>query len=123
MKPKILVLGGAGYIGSHMVRMLLSEGYSPVVIDDLSGGFARAVTDAEFIVGSISDKKFLRTIFSSNTFSAVMHFASFIGVGESVNHPEKYYSNNLISSIGLYELHPPILGQQKIYLICRARLL
>ncbi len=63
MKPKILVLGGAGYIGSHMVRMLLSEGYSPVVIDDLSGGFASAVADAEFIVGSISDKNFLRTIF------------------------------------------------------------
>jgi UDP-glucose 4-epimerase len=104
MKPKILVLGGAGYIGSHMVRMLLSEGYSPVVIDDLSGGFASAVADAEFIVGSISDKKFLRTIFSSNTFSAVMHFASFISVGESVNYPGKYYSNNLISSIGLLDV-------------------
>ncbi len=104
MKPKILVLGGAGYIGSHMVRMLLSEGYSPVVIDDLSGGFASAVADAEFIVGSISDKNFLRTIFSSNTFSAVMHFASFISVGESVNHPGKYYSNNLISSIGLLDV-------------------
>jgi UDP-glucose 4-epimerase len=104
MKPKILVLGGAGYIGSHMVRMLLSEGYSPVVIDDLSGGFASAVAEAEFIVGSISDKNFLRTIFSSHTFSAVMHFASFISVGESVNHPEKYYSNNLISSIGLLDV-------------------
>ncbi len=104
MKPKILVLGGAGYIGSHMVRMLLSEGYSPVVIDDLSGGFASAVADAEFIVGSISDKNFLRTIFSSNTFSAVMHFASFISVGESVNYPGKYYSNNLISSIGLLDV-------------------
>jgi UDP-glucose 4-epimerase len=104
MKPKILVLGDAGYIGSHMVRMLLSEAYSPVVVDDLSGGFASAVTDAELIVGSISDKNFLRTIFSSHTLSAVMHFASFISVGESVNLPEKYYSNNLISSIGLLDV-------------------
>jgi UDP-glucose 4-epimerase len=104
MKPKILVLGGAGYIGSHLVRILISEGYSPVVIDDLSGGFASAVTDAELIVGSISDKKFLRTIFSFHTFSAVMHLASFISVGESVNHPGKYYSNNLISSIGLLDV-------------------
>jgi UDP-glucose 4-epimerase len=104
MQPKILVLGGAGYVGSHMVRTLRSVGYLPLVIDDLSGGFANSIKEADLIIGSIADQNFLRSVFSSHSFSAVMHFASHISVGESVNHPGKYYSNNLISSIGLLDV-------------------
>ena len=115
MKPKILIIGGAGYIGSHMVRELISKGYSPLVIDDLSAGFASAVQEAELLIGSISDNKFLRYVFSSHTISVVMHFASFISVGESVNHPDKYYSNNLISSKGLLDVMREFLVDKIIF--------
>jgi UDP-glucose 4-epimerase len=99
----ILVVGGAGYIGSHMTRKLLRNGYEVVVLDNLSSGFADAVTDAPLVIGSISDEKLLKSLLKDNKFSAVMHFASSISVGESVTNPAKYYSNNVFATFSLLE--------------------
>lgn len=104
MKRKILIVGGAGFIGSHMVRMLTLENFYVVVVDDLSSGFASASQGDELCVGNIADANFLRSVFSRHDFCAVMHFASFISVGESVNNPGKYYSNNVGSSIVLLQI-------------------
>lgn len=100
---EILVVGGAGYIGSHMVKLLRCSGFSVVVLDDLSGGFEDAVQDAKLLVGSIVDKNLLNTIFAHHCFAAVMHFASFIQVSESVRDPFKYYTNNFAATLTLLE--------------------
>lgn len=98
----ILVIGGAGYIGSHMVKLLLQSGYRVVVLDDLSGGFAAAVSPgAELVVGSIADAALLDGLFATHAFTGVIHFASFIAVGESVLDPGKYYANNLAATLTL----------------------
>lgn len=97
----ILVVGGAGYIGSHMTAFLTEAGHAPVVLDDLSTGHRDAVFNAEWIEGSIADSDLLDRVFSSRSFDAVMHFASFIQVGESVNFPEKYYQNNVANTLNL----------------------
>lgn len=90
----VLVCGGAGYIGSNMTATLLAAGETPIVYDNLSKGHRRAVRDAEFVHGDLSDiDKLLRT-FKQYDIEAVMHFAAFIEVGESVNAPLKYYHNN-----------------------------
>ena len=90
----ILLIGGAGYIGSHMVKLLQKTGCHVVVLDDLSNGFRDAVPDVELVVGSIADAGLLKTLFARYQFDAVIHFASFIQVGESISHPQKYYENN-----------------------------
>lgn len=95
---KILVVGGAGYIGSHMVLLLRQQGHDVVVLDDLSSGDARAVGDAPLVRGSIADAALLDALFDEHAFAAVMHFASFIQVGESVTHPDKYYRNNFCNT-------------------------
>ncbi len=100
-QEKILVVGGAGYIGSHMVRCLKDNGLIPVVLDNLSSGNAQAVGDAELIVGDLGDKNLLDKIFSKHQFSGVMLFASFIQVGESVVNPQIYYENNVARTITL----------------------
>jgi len=100
---KILVVGGAGYIGSHMVAALRRGDSQVVVLDDLSGGSPEAVGNAEFVVGSIADKALLDALFRSHRFDAVMHFASFIEVARSVREPAAYYRNNLINSINLLD--------------------
>jgi len=97
----ILIVGGAGYIGSHMSAFLSRIGYTPIVLDDLSTGHRDAVLDAEFIEGSIADSALLDHIFSTRSIAAVMHFASFIQVGESVRLPEKYYQNNVANTLNL----------------------
>lgn len=99
----ILVLGGAGYIGSHMVKMLGRAGYRPVVIDDLSSGHADAVGDAELRIGSFGDEAFINEAIRTIKPAAVMHFASFIQVGESVRDPAKYYQNNFNATHTLLE--------------------
>lgn len=99
----ILVLGGAGYIGSHMVKMLGRAGYRPVVIDDLSSGHADAVGDAELRIGSFGDEAFINEAIRTIMPAAVMHFASFIQVGESVRDPAKYYQNNFNATHTLLE--------------------
>lgn len=99
----VLVVGGAGYIGSHMVKQLRHDGFAVVVLDDLSGGYLDAVGDAELVVGSVSDAGLLADLFGHKRFDAVMHFASFIQVGESVVEPAKYYANNLAATLTLLD--------------------
>lgn len=94
----ILITGGAGYIGSHMVRVASDKGHAVTVLDNLVGGFRDAVdTRAEFVLGDIADRALLDRLLSRK-FDGVMHFASFIQVGESVVDPRKYYHNNVINS-------------------------
>ncbi len=92
----ILVLGGAGYIGSHTVRQLCEKGESVVVVDNLETGFEKAVDKrAKFFKGDISDVKFIVDVCNKEKVEAVIHFAAYSLVGESVNVPLKYYENNL----------------------------
>jgi UDP-glucose 4-epimerase len=97
----ILVIGGAGYIGSHMLRCLQQQGLNPVVLDNLVGGYRHAVGNAEFIEGDLGDAALLDTLFSQRHFAGVIHFASYIQVGESVSNPSKYYDNNVARTITL----------------------
>ena len=101
---KILIIGGAGYIGSHMVKHMCRSGTSVVVLDDLSAGYRDAVgADAELVVGSAADARLLGELFRLHRFDAVMHFASFIQVGESVVEPAKYYANNVAATLTLID--------------------
>lgn len=99
----ILVCGGAGYIGSHMVRMLLEKGHSPVIFDNLSTGHAEAVGDAAFVRADLLDKQALRRVFAEQHFDAVMHFSAKSLVGESVADPSIYYINNVVGTLNLLE--------------------
>jgi UDP-glucose 4-epimerase len=99
----ILVTGGAGYIGSHVVRQLGQAGESVVVLDDLSTGFPQAVLHGELIVGKTGDPECLDRIFAEHDIGAVMHFAAHTIVPESVAYPLKYYGNNTVSSRTLLE--------------------
>ncbi len=99
----VLVLGGAGYIGSHMVWQLGQFGVRVVVLDDLSSGHADAVPGAELVQGSMANVALLDSLFASHRFDAVMHFASFIQVGESVVDPAKYYANNVANTLLLLD--------------------
>jgi UDP-glucose 4-epimerase len=100
---KILVVGGAGYIGSHMVKMLLEQGHTVITFDNLSSGFRDAVLGGTFFKGDLSDKTALNEVFAKHQPDAVMHFASFIQVGESVKQPYKYYQNNFSNTLNLLE--------------------
>lgn len=98
----ILVVGGAGYIGSFTVSALREAGYQPVVLDDLSTGRREAVLDGvPFHKGDLADQELLNTVFKSHRISAVMHFAAKISVGESVNRPDFYYTNNVAKAVTL----------------------
>lgn len=99
---KILVVGGAGYIGSHMVKMLGQQCCTVTTLDDLSFGHLDAVLCGEFVQGNFGDRAVLEAVLSHG-FDAVMHFASFIQVGESVQHPDKYYRNNVTYTLGLLD--------------------
>jgi len=99
----ILVVGGAGYIGSHIVKMLLAHGYYPVTFDNLSTGYHDAVLGGDFILGDLADRTILDKVFKNQSFDGVMHFASFIQVGESVKKPDKYYRNNVINTLNLLD--------------------
>lgn len=100
----ILVVGGAGYIGSHMCKYLAERGYNPIVLDDLSSGHRNAVKYGPFVEGSISDSSLLEQIFAKYKISAVMHFAAYCYVGESVTEPAKYYRNNVANTINLLDV-------------------
>jgi UDP-glucose 4-epimerase len=100
----ILVAGGAGYIGSHVVKELLRQGYRPIVFDNLQTGHRKAVKDAFFIEGDLSDQEKLKEIFRSNLIHTVMHFAADCLVGESVENPLKYFNNNVKNSVQLIEI-------------------
>jgi len=103
LKDKILVVGGAGYIGSHMVKRLLEENYAVVVLDNLSTGHRRLVTGGELVVGQLGDEKLLDRVFRDHPIAAVMHFAASSLVGESVQWPLKYYQNNIAETVSLLE--------------------
>jgi len=98
MQTCILVVGGAGYIGSHMVKQLRQAGYAVAVVDDLSSGRREAVLGAPLHVGDIGDAGFVSALLAQLRPAAVMHFASFIQVGESVADPGKYYRNNVTAT-------------------------
>jgi UDP-glucose-4-epimerase GalE len=100
----ILVVGGAGYIGSHMAKYLSKKGYMPVVLDNLVLGHRRAVKYGPFFEGSMNDSSLLEKIFSDYPISAVMHFAAFCYVGESVEEPARYYQNNVANTLTLLEV-------------------
>ena len=99
----ILVVGGAGYIGSHMVKMLIKSGYQVVTLDNLATGYRDAVSGGDFVFGDIADKLNLDRLLSGYSIDGVMHFASFIQVGESVQHPSKYYQNNVAATLNLLD--------------------
>ena len=99
----VLIAGGAGYIGSHMCKYLAKSGYQPVVLDNLSRGHQQAVKWGPFIQGSLSDAPLLKRIFSDYPITAVMHFAAFCYVGESVEAPLMYYQNNVAETLKLLE--------------------
>ena len=95
-KLRILVVGGAGYIGSHMLKHLDQLGHYGVALDNLSHGHPDAVRNGRLIVGDVGDRALLDRVFTENTFDAVMHFASLIQVGESIRNPSAYYHNNFV---------------------------
>jgi UDP-glucose-4-epimerase GalE len=100
--PKILVTGGAGYIGSHTVFQLRQQGFDVVVVDDLSKGHANSVPAESLHVFSLFDRPRLAALLRDQQIDAVIHFAAFIAVGESTREPEKYFHNNTAGSISLF---------------------
>jgi len=100
---KILVTGGAGYVGSHAVRVLTSRGFEVVVLDDLSAGHPEAVPRGLLEEGSLLDRGRVGDVFARRRPDAVMHFASHCAVGESVENPRKYFRDNLTGAINLFE--------------------
>lgn len=100
---KVLVVGGAGYIGSHMVSMLLEAGHDVVIFDNLSTGHRDAVLGGVFIHGDLADPVALDGVFAEHRPEAVMHFASSIQVGESVLRPDLYYRNNFSNTLNLLD--------------------
>lgn len=98
---KILVCGGAGYIGSHCNKMLSEAGYETVVFDNLVYGHREAVKWGELVIGDLADSQSLEELFSHYQFDAVLHFAAYAYVGESVTDPEKYYYNNVVNTLNL----------------------
>ncbi len=100
---RILVTGGAGYVGSHAVRLLMSHGHDVWVFDNLSTGHREAVPDGRLIVGDLKDSERVDHALIINRIEAVLHFAAFAYVGESVADPGKYYQNNLAATLNLME--------------------
>jgi UDP-glucose 4-epimerase len=105
-KPTILVVGGAGYIGSHIALALKRAGYGVVILDNLVYGhrdLVEQVLQVELVIGDITDCALLDRLFKTHDIAAVMHFAAYAYVGESVQEPAKYYRNNVVGSLILFE--------------------
>lgn len=100
---KVLVTGGAGYIGAHAVRELKKEGDEVVVFDNLVYGHRELAQGARLIIGELENVALLREVFAEHQFDAVMHFAAFAYVGESVENPAKYYRNNVVATLNLLD--------------------
>ena len=100
----ILVTGGAGYIGSHVVKELLRQGHKPIVYDNLQTGHRETSKNTLFIEGNLSEQKILKETFRSYKIDAVIHFAADCLVGESVQNPLKYFNNNVKNSLNLIEI-------------------
>jgi len=100
---RVLVCGGAGYIGSHTVKALLREGFEVVIFDNFSSGKEELVIGGEVVRGDLDDREPIRRVFASRKIDAVLHFASLIQVGESFLNPQRYYTHNLSTSLNLFE--------------------
>ena len=100
----ILVMGGAGYIGSHTVKHLVENGYNVIVADNLSMGHREAVKTDKFELADLMDKESLRVVFKKYPIDTVINFAGFIAVGESVENPAKYYQNNVVGTLNLLDI-------------------
>src|SRR5262249_33471860 len=100
---RILVTGGAGYIGSHAVRLFLARGHDVWVYDNLSFGHRAAAPAERLLVGDLADAGRLDHALLAHRIEAVVHFAAFAYVGESVREPAKYYQNNLVNTLNLLE--------------------
>jgi UDP-glucose 4-epimerase len=101
---KILVTGGAGYIGSHMVKVLLDRGHEVVVADSLEKGSQDAVdARAKLMTGNLLNKSFVQTLFADGKYDGVIHFAAYISVGESMQDPNKYFENNIDGALNILE--------------------
>jgi len=100
---RILVTGGAGYIGSHVCKLLKSNGYSPVVFDSFERGFKRSIKWGDYISGDLREPDSIKAALMSQDFDGVMHFAAFAYVGESIHEPKKYLENNVMGTINLLE--------------------
>ena len=100
---EILVVGGAGYIGSHMCKYLHEKNFTPVVLDNLSLGHRQAVKWGPLYAGELDDQGLLSTILTTHDIQAVMHFAAYCYVGESVAEPLKYYQNNVAAPLTLLD--------------------
>ena len=98
---RILVVGGAGFIGSHMMKTLVKAGHDPVAFDNLSTGHADAVIYGELVEGDLAKIDHIKDVLVNGRFDGVMHFASNIEVGESVTNARKYYTNNVMNTLNL----------------------
>ncbi|HVH09305.1 MAG TPA: UDP-glucose 4-epimerase GalE [Gemmatimonadales bacterium] len=104
MGARVLVTGGAGYIGSIVVEQLVERGHMPVVVDDLSTGHREAIAaGVEFVPGNVGDRRVLETLLAREPFDALMHFAAYALVSESVAQPAKYHENNVVAGRTLLE--------------------
>lgn len=100
----ILIVGGAGFIGSYVNKLLYDKGYQTIVYDNLSRGNRATVFQGEFIQGDIGDSALLDSVFKRHPIQAVIHFAAYIDVGESVREPAKYYENNVAKTLNLLNI-------------------
>ena len=107
---KILITGGAGYIGSHAVKLFLEKGYSVVVFDNLSRGYKEPIEilkkmgKLEFVKGDLRDKKEVKGLFAKHDFETVVHFAALCSVNESMEQPELYFENNVMGTLNLLDV-------------------
>jgi UDP-glucose 4-epimerase len=101
MGEQVLVTGGAGYIGSHVVKQLRELGYDAIVYDNLSTGSSTAINEQELVIGDLANSEQLSQVFARHQFSAVLHFAASISVPESLEKPLAYYSNNTANTLNL----------------------
>ncbi|MGA9465812.1 MAG: UDP-glucose 4-epimerase GalE [Terracidiphilus sp.] len=99
----VLVTGGAGYIGSHTCKLLKKVGFNPLVLDDLRRGHRAAVQWGPLIEGDCGDRATLETVFSEHSIDAVIHFAAYAYVGESMQDPEMYFRNNVVGTLNLLD--------------------
>ena len=100
---KVLITGGAGYIGSHCNRYFADKGTDTVVLDDLSSGHKEAVIAGKFVQGDFGDEIFINELLEKEKFDAIIHFAAFASVPDSVMHPSKYYINNVSKMVTLLD--------------------
>ncbi|MEI8343329.1 MAG: UDP-glucose 4-epimerase GalE [Candidatus Moraniibacteriota bacterium] len=100
---RILVTGGAGYIGSHTVRKLRQANHEIVIFDNLSSGHKNAIKDFELFEGDLANKQDLERVFSQNSFDGVVHFAGSIEAGESMTDPKRFFDNNFVCGLNLLE--------------------